>query len=33
MQMEDDYISELLMKDEIIAEKNKAIAEQLIVFK
>jgi hypothetical protein len=27
MQMEDDYISELLMKDEIIAEKDKKIEE------
>ena len=28
MQMEDDYISELLMKDEIIAENEKIIAEK-----
>ena len=28
MQMEDDYISELLMKDEIIAGKEKTIAEK-----
>jgi hypothetical protein len=28
MQMEDDYISELLMKDEIIAEKDKTIEEK-----
>ena len=28
MQMEDDYISELLMKDEIIAEQDKAIEEK-----
>jgi alpha-galactosidase/6-phospho-beta-glucosidase family protein len=27
MQMEDDYINELLMKDEIIAENQKTIAE------
>jgi alpha-galactosidase/6-phospho-beta-glucosidase family protein len=28
MQMEDDYLNELLMKDEIIAEKNKIIEEK-----
>ena len=28
MQMEDDYINELLMKDEIIAEKDKSLAEK-----
>jgi hypothetical protein len=28
MQMEDDYINELLMKDEIIAEKDKTIVEK-----
>jgi hypothetical protein len=27
MQMEDDFINELLMKDEIIAEKDKSLAE------
>ena len=27
MQMEDDYINELLMKDEIIAEKDKSLTE------
>ena len=27
MQMEGDYLNELLMKDEIIAEKNKIIEE------
>jgi hypothetical protein len=27
MQMEDDYINELLMKAEIIAEKDREIAE------
>ena len=29
MQMEDDYISELLMKDELIAEKEKTIEENI----
>jgi hypothetical protein len=29
MQMEDDYINELLMKDEIIAEKDVVIAENM----
>jgi len=28
MQMEDDYLNELLMKDEIIAEKDKSLAEK-----
>ena len=28
MQMEDDYINELLIKDEIIAEKDKSLAEK-----
>ena len=28
MQMEDGYINELLMKDEIIAEKEKPLLEQ-----
>jgi hypothetical protein len=28
MQMEDDYINELLMKDEIIAERDKALQEK-----
>ena len=28
MQMEDDYINELLMKDEIIAERDKSLAEK-----
>jgi len=28
MQLEDDFINELLMKDEIIAEKEKAIEEK-----
>jgi hypothetical protein len=30
MQMEDDYINELLMKDEIIAEKDKELVEKKI---